>query len=301
MEIDAADEVSQYRHKKFDNFKRKRYDSYNSSHSNAETFESLSATTGNLSNSDYKESCISRTNLSCNTTLTTPLSKRRRITLSPSRTISSVEPLLPRLNDEMLSNIYKYHANMVRKFPKKQRSPKDQKRRDKNTIACRISRQSKKLEQLFIQEQYREFSEKNFAIEEQSIRANAYLIELNKLISLPRSQLPTLSTECSISPASISNISASPTEDSEGNNFNPSPTKNDTSVWLTQDKKRNNNANKLSFVEDTEVPKKPFTIAYLIDMTDLLFGITKDMTKLTNIAVTYLEACLHKRRDQCSQ
>uniref|UniRef100_A0A1A9VIU9 BZIP domain-containing protein n=1 Tax=Glossina austeni TaxID=7395 RepID=A0A1A9VIU9_GLOAU len=267
MEVNAANEISQYRHKKFDNFKRKRYDSSNSSHSNAETFESSSVTTENLSNSDHKGSCASRTNLSCDRSLTIPPSKKRSVTSSPCRTISPVETLLPRLNDEMLSNIYKYHANMVRKFPKKERSPKDQKRRDKNTIACRMSRRSKKLEQLLIEEQYREFSEKNFAIEEQTIRANAYLIELNKLISLPRSQLPTLSTECpaAIPPPNIPNILASPTSDSKGNNIDTSPTRKDVSASLTQDKLRNNNASKLSFTEETKVPKKPFTIAYLID------------------------------------
>lgn len=269
MEMDAANEISQYRHKKFDNFKRKRYDSCNSSHSNAESFDSLSVTTENLSTPDYKGSCASRTNLSCDSTLTIPPSKKRRVTSSPSRIISPVETLIPRLNDEMLSNIYKYHANMVRKFPKKERSPKDQKRRDKNTIACRMSRRSKKLEQLFIEEQYREFSEKNFAIEEQTIRANAYLIELNKLISLPRSQLPTLSPECSISLASaaissIPNISAPPTSYSKGNNIDTSPTRNDVSASLTQEKKRNNTASKLSFTEETKVSRKPFTIAYLI-------------------------------------
>ncbi|XP_037808938.1 protein Mabiki-like [Lucilia sericata] len=109
----------------------------------------------------------------------TPLNK-------PSNTSSSIPPpaaILPKISDDTLRNICKYHGNMVRKFPKKERSAKDQERRDKNTIACRMSRRVKKLEHIAIEEQYKEFSQQTFDIIEQSMRATAYLHELMQLTS----------------------------------------------------------------------------------------------------------------------
>uniref|UniRef100_A0A1A9WXI1 BZIP domain-containing protein n=1 Tax=Glossina brevipalpis TaxID=37001 RepID=A0A1A9WXI1_9MUSC len=251
MENIDANEIMQYRHKKFDNFKRKQRDSCNSLQSRTKAFESESMRIENLNNShtDDKESYTNRTNLPCDITIITPPpSKRRRVTFASTHVIPSVETILPRLSDEMLSSIYKYHCNMVRKFPKRQRSPKDQRRRDKNTIACRISRRSKKLEQLFIEEQYREFCEKNFIIKEQSIRANAYLNELNKLINPSRNTFTAFSTDCSISSttatisSSIQHISATSSKCySNGNS----------------------DASKLNFIEKIKLSKKPFTIAYL--------------------------------------
>ncbi|XP_065356484.1 protein Mabiki-like [Calliphora vicina] len=91
--------------------------------------------------------------------------------------------ILPKISDETLRSICKYHGNMVRKYPKVQRSAKDQERRDKNTLACRMSRRVKKLEHIAIEEQYKEFSQQTFDIVEQSMRSTAYLHELMQLLS----------------------------------------------------------------------------------------------------------------------
>ncbi|XP_037808939.1 protein Mabiki-like [Lucilia sericata] len=110
----------------------------------------------------------------------TPLTKpsNNRILIYPSTSSHFTQ-----ISDDTLRSICKYHGNMVRKFPKKERSAKDQERRDKNTIACRMSRRVKKLEHIAIEEQYKEFSQQTFDIIEQSMRATAYLHELMQLTS----------------------------------------------------------------------------------------------------------------------
>ncbi|XP_023296983.2 protein Mabiki-like [Lucilia cuprina] len=105
------------------------------------------------------------------------------LTTSVSSAIPPPVAILPKISDDTLRSICKYHGNMVRKFPKKERSAKDQERRDKNTIACRMSRRVKKLEHIAIEEQYKEFSQQTFNIIEQSMRATAYLHELMQLTS----------------------------------------------------------------------------------------------------------------------
>ncbi|XP_073825763.1 mabiki [Musca autumnalis] len=104
-----------------------------------------------------------------------------RTTSSTSPLLASTAAILPKISTETLASICKYHGNMVRKFPKKERTPKDQERRDKNTIACRMSRRVKKLEHIAIEEQYKEFSQQTFEIIEQAMRSTAYLQELMKL------------------------------------------------------------------------------------------------------------------------
>ncbi|XP_005181611.2 protein Mabiki [Musca domestica] len=111
-----------------------------------------------------------------------------RNTSTPMMMQSSTAPvlapttaILPKISTETLASICKYHGNMVRKFPKKERTPKDQERRDKNTIACRMSRRVKKLEHIAIEEQYKEFSQQTFEIIERAMRSTAYLHELMKL------------------------------------------------------------------------------------------------------------------------
>lgn len=109
-----------------------------------------------------------------------------------SPVIPPTSAILPKISHETLSNICKYHSNMVRKFPKKERSPKDQERRNKNTIACRMSRRVKKLEHIAIEEQYKEFSQQTYEIIEKSIRATAYLNELMKLCKSPERKSKSL-------------------------------------------------------------------------------------------------------------
>jgi len=108
-----------------------------------------------------------------------PLPKRRRLgSSSSSVSYQSASPIIT----EAIQDIFKYHVNMVRKFPKKDRSPKDQERRNKNTIACRMSRRKKKFDDLQIEQQYKECSDEHLKIAEQSLRARVYLNHLKQLV-----------------------------------------------------------------------------------------------------------------------
>nr|XP_016998463.2 protein Mabiki [Drosophila takahashii] len=108
-----------------------------------------------------------------------PLPKRRRLgSSSSSVSYHSPSPIIA----EAIQDIFKYHVNMVRKFPKKERTPKDQERRNKNTIACRMSRRKKKFDDLQIEQQYRECSSEHLKIAEQSLRARVYLNHLKQLV-----------------------------------------------------------------------------------------------------------------------
>ncbi|XP_037708217.1 protein Mabiki [Drosophila subpulchrella] len=108
-----------------------------------------------------------------------PLPKRRRLgSSSSSVSYHSPSPIIT----EAIQDIFKYHVNMVRKFPKKERTPKDQERRNKNTIACRMSRRKKKFDDLQIEQQYKECSSEHLKIAEQSLRARVYLNHLKQLV-----------------------------------------------------------------------------------------------------------------------
>ncbi|XP_017132236.1 protein Mabiki [Drosophila elegans] len=117
-----------------------------------------------------------------------PLPKRRRLgSSSSSVSYHSASPIIT----EALQDIFKYHVNMVRKFPKKERSPKDQERRNKNTIACRMSRRKKKFDDLQIEQQYKECSSEHLKIAEQSLRARVYLNHLKELVKQEDHPQPT--------------------------------------------------------------------------------------------------------------
>ncbi|XP_061401442.1 protein Mabiki-like [Musca vetustissima] len=208
-------ESFEYQHKKFNHGKRPRDDgSSNSSQSgddedqlyidvetveeeipNTYNYHESEMSTTTTSTSPYKrprtESFGSTTSYSAFSPLPPPTRVAvERHTSTPYMTDSSsispnaLEPtaaILPKISTETLASICKYHGNMVRKFPKKQRTPKEQERRDKNTIACRMSRRVKKLEHVAIEEQYKEFTQQTFEIIEQAMRSTVYLQELMKL------------------------------------------------------------------------------------------------------------------------
>ncbi|XP_058981088.1 protein Mabiki-like [Musca domestica] len=210
----TIDESFEYRHKKFDQGKRPRDESSNSSQSeededqlyiDVETVEeevtntyyptndwNTTTTASTLSSpSPYKRPrtgsfASSTTSYSAFSPIPPPAGLERK-TSTPMMMAASppaLEPtaaILPKISNETLASICKYHGNMVRKFPKKQRTPKEQERRDKNTIACRMSRRVKKLEHIAIEEQYKEFSQQTFEIIERAMRSTAYLHELMKL------------------------------------------------------------------------------------------------------------------------
>uniref|UniRef100_T1H2I6 BZIP domain-containing protein n=1 Tax=Megaselia scalaris TaxID=36166 RepID=T1H2I6_MEGSC len=70
------------------------------------------------------------------------------------------------------------------------RSPKDQEKRDKNTIACRMSRRLKKLEEVAIEEQYKTFKDQYMANLLETQRIVHYMKELIKLSYPFMSSLP---------------------------------------------------------------------------------------------------------------
>ncbi|XP_016961801.1 protein Mabiki [Drosophila biarmipes] len=133
-----------------------------------------------------KEELISRSGTPCTSvgfsdqdTDYPPLPKRRRLgSSSSSVSYHSPSPIIT----EAIQDIFKYHVNMVRKFPKKERTPKDQERRNKNTIACRMSRRKKKFDDLQVEQQYKECSLEHLKIAEQSLRARVYLNHLKQLV-----------------------------------------------------------------------------------------------------------------------
>ncbi|KAM8715810.1 hypothetical protein ACLKA7_002797 [Drosophila subpalustris] len=173
-----------YRHKKFD----LRADRREDKHPELKIKEELLARSHHEETEDTSSQCSSDYSL--------PLSKRRRLNSTifdasmESESASSSHSLPNSISPEALRDICKYHGNMVRKFPKKERTPKDQERRNKNTIACRMSRRVKKLEHLAVEEQYKEFTSQHLKIVEQSMRANAYFHHLNQLAKLEQTKSP---------------------------------------------------------------------------------------------------------------
>ncbi|XP_055858362.1 uncharacterized protein LOC129920891 [Episyrphus balteatus] len=89
-------------------------------------------------------------------------------------TDSGVFPIDP----SKLSEICKYHDNMVRQHPAKVRTEHEQVKRDLNTEACRLSRRVSKLAGIILEEQYRERTLANNKIVEESIRSIHYLKSL---------------------------------------------------------------------------------------------------------------------------
>ncbi|KAH8308128.1 hypothetical protein KR059_006835 [Drosophila kikkawai] len=71
--------------------------------------------------------------------------------------------------------VSQYHANMVRhKQAKRQRSPKEQQRRDRNTLACLLSRRAKQAQEEQMSQQYEQYRRHNAAMLEQQVRLSLY-------------------------------------------------------------------------------------------------------------------------------
>ncbi|EDV94051.1 protein Mabiki [Drosophila grimshawi] len=178
LKLECNNSIS-YRHKKFD-MRRPRTDE-----EELHIKEELISRMGTPASSSYNEE---DTSSQCSSEFMLSLPKRRRLNSTicdgsnESESASSSQSLPPSISPEALRDICKYHGNMVRKFPKKERTPKDQDRRNKNTIACRMSRRVKKLEHLAIEEQYKEFTNQHLKIVEESMRATAYFNHLNQLV-----------------------------------------------------------------------------------------------------------------------
>ncbi|XP_051859375.1 protein Mabiki [Drosophila albomicans] len=176
--------MQSYRHKKFDMKVERRL----------ETNIDLVIKRELLSRSSHLED--EDTSSQCSSNYTAPLLKRRRLNSTicdnsiGSESASSSHSLPNTISSEKMRDICKYHGNMVRKFPKKERSPKDQDRRNKNTIACRTSRRVKKLEHLVVEEQYKEFKLQHLKVVEQSMRAQAYFKHLSEMVKIDQTASP---------------------------------------------------------------------------------------------------------------
>ncbi|EDW57773.1 protein Mabiki [Drosophila virilis] len=72
-----------------------------------------------------------------------------------------------------------YHANMVRRCQTPhQRSSKEQRRRDRNTLACLLSRRAKQAQDAHLAQQYEQYRAQQTAIMEQQVRFSLYYRQL---------------------------------------------------------------------------------------------------------------------------
>ncbi|KAH8285754.1 hypothetical protein KR018_002005 [Drosophila ironensis] len=86
-------------------------------------------------------------------------------------TCSSPRPTTPLVSQ--------YHANMVRRPQSpRQRSPKEQERRDRNTLACLLSRRAKQAQEERMAREYEHFRNRHAAMLEQQMRLGLYYRQL---------------------------------------------------------------------------------------------------------------------------
>lgn len=81
-----------------------------------------------------------------------------RICKSSDSSTSPLSVVMPSISMETLQEVCRYHGSMARKQPAKMRSSKEQERRHKNNIACRRSRQLRKLEKIVLEQHYKDLS-----------------------------------------------------------------------------------------------------------------------------------------------
>ncbi|KAH8274035.1 hypothetical protein KR044_008592 [Drosophila immigrans] len=69
-----------------------------------------------------------------------------------------------------------YHANMVRSQRPRLRSPKAQQRRDRNTLACLLSRRARVAKEVAMEQQYKLYKQQHDVNLEQQIRLSLYYV-----------------------------------------------------------------------------------------------------------------------------
>uniref|UniRef100_A0A1A9WUP4 BZIP domain-containing protein n=1 Tax=Glossina brevipalpis TaxID=37001 RepID=A0A1A9WUP4_9MUSC len=166
----------QYRHKKFDIQKNVSPESLSlviSNSDNVKDNESIQDGLENLHNSK-KQSHEFKDSTQISLEIYATIKEKQSCSLS-DEDILEIANIQPTIRDEHLLKICEYHANMARTFSKKQRSAKDQERRDKNTEACRISRKMTKLRDFITVEKYKTSYEENLRICEELTRTKMYL------------------------------------------------------------------------------------------------------------------------------
>lgn len=86
------------------------------------------------------------------------------------------------ISTNTMSEICKYHKNMARNHPVINRSRQEQEKRDKNTKACRLSRRAKKLEEIIMEEEYKESLQMHDEVTEETVRSLLYMKQLLELL-----------------------------------------------------------------------------------------------------------------------
>ncbi|XP_073821509.1 uncharacterized protein [Musca autumnalis] len=86
------------------------------------------------------------------------------------------------VSQQVINKVCRYHGNMARQHPQRERSMEEQIKRERNTEACRLTRRAKKLEEMLVEQQYRERLEANEKVLEASIRSILYMKALMGLM-----------------------------------------------------------------------------------------------------------------------
>ncbi|XP_030377194.1 protein Mabiki [Scaptodrosophila lebanonensis] len=84
-----------------------------------------------------------------------------------------------------------YHANMVRSHPPRQRSPKEQQHRDRNTLASLRYRRSKQAQEAALERQYTQYRSQHELILEQQMRLSLYYVRYLQQVAATAAPLTT--------------------------------------------------------------------------------------------------------------
>uniref|UniRef100_A0A1A9ZLG2 BZIP domain-containing protein n=1 Tax=Glossina pallidipes TaxID=7398 RepID=A0A1A9ZLG2_GLOPL len=123
------------------------------------------------------------------------LKKCRKSSLSSQNISEAATIPLPDIEEETIKKICEHKEKMKRKFPSKERSAKEQARRNKNTEACRVTRKMRQLKQIALEEEYRRDYEENMKISEELSRTHMYWHALLRLMNGDREILEAISKE----------------------------------------------------------------------------------------------------------
>lgn len=116
-----------------------------------------------------------------------PISKRRQLKgffrpwLDNEQSIDEVANTnaSPKSSSTPIPPASTYHANMVRHCQtSRQRSPREQQRRDRNTLACLMSRRARQAQDTHMALQYEQYRAQQAAILEQQVRFSLYYRQL---------------------------------------------------------------------------------------------------------------------------
>ncbi|KAH8282281.1 hypothetical protein KR054_006704 [Drosophila jambulina] len=122
-------------------------------------------------------------NILQHTTTEQPIIKRRQVQgffrpwldNEQNQSQGATSPVPPTKSNGTAPAVSQYHANMVRhSHAKRQRSPKEQQRRDRNTLACLLSRRAKQAQEEQMCQQYEQYRRHHAAMLEQQVRLSLY-------------------------------------------------------------------------------------------------------------------------------